>query len=86
MVSLSNMTRPLLLVYSDLTLSVIIFHISDFFSGVSFAIIVLTGATIKAPTTIIASANPYGNSEWNDDDKIDIDQIPALKPVLDRFD
>ena len=43
-------------------------------------------ATIKSPTTIIASSNPFGNSNWNDDEKIDIDEIPALKPVLDRFD
>ena len=43
-------------------------------------------ATIKSPTTIVASSNPFGNSNWNDEDKIDIDEIPALKPVLDRFD
>jgi replicative DNA helicase Mcm len=43
-------------------------------------------AKIKSPTTIIASSNPFGNSNWNDDEKIDIDEIPALKPVLDRFD
>jgi len=41
---------------------------------------------INAPTTIIASGNPLGNSDWNDDDKIDINEIPALKPILDRFD
>jgi replicative DNA helicase Mcm len=43
-------------------------------------------AKIKSPTTIIASSNPFGNSNWNDDEKINIDEIPALKPVLDRFD
>jgi replicative DNA helicase Mcm len=41
-------------------------------------------ATIKATTTIIASANPIGT--FNDDDIIGIDQIPALKPIIDRFD
>jgi replicative DNA helicase Mcm len=43
-------------------------------------------ATIIAPTTIIASANPFGNSDWNDDNKIDLNEIPALKPILDRYD
>jgi len=43
-------------------------------------------AKIKSPTTIIASSNPFGNSNWNNDKKIDVDEIPALKPVLDRFD
>jgi hypothetical protein len=43
-------------------------------------------AKIKSPTTILASSNPFGNSNWNDDEIIDIDEIPALKPVLDRFD
>ena len=43
-------------------------------------------AKIKSPTTIVASSNPFGNSNWNDDEKINIDEIPALKPVLDRFD
>jgi replicative DNA helicase Mcm len=50
-------------------------------------------ATIHAPTTIIASANPrsttttewkgiYGDAEGG---KLDLNDIPALKPVLDRF-
>jgi replicative DNA helicase Mcm len=43
-------------------------------------------AKIYSPTTIIASANPLSNSNWNDDEKIDIDEIPALKPIKDRFD
>jgi len=42
-------------------------------------------ARIKAPTTIIASANPI-NGSWKYDDKIDINEIPILKPLLDRFD
>lgn len=43
-------------------------------------------ATIKSPTTIIASANPINNSAWASEDKIDINEIPALKPIIDRFD
>ena len=42
-------------------------------------------ATIAAPTTILASANPI-NSEWKDKDKIDLNEIPVQKPLLDRFD
>jgi hypothetical protein len=42
-------------------------------------------ARIKAPTTIIASANPI-NGIWKDDNKVDLNEIPALKPLLDRFD
>jgi len=41
---------------------------------------------IQAPTTIIASANPINNSAWASEDKIDINEIPALKPIIDRFD
>jgi replicative DNA helicase Mcm len=45
---------------------------------------------IDAPTAIIASANPVGGS-WrsynNDNDsRIDLDKIPTIKPLLDRFD
>ena len=43
-------------------------------------------ASIKSPTTIIGSANPINNSTWMDDDKIDLNEIPALKPIIDRFD
>jgi replicative DNA helicase Mcm len=43
-------------------------------------------ASIKSPTTIIGSANPINNSTWMDDDKIDLNEIPALKPINDRFD
>jgi replicative DNA helicase Mcm len=43
-------------------------------------------ARIKAPTTIIASANPVNNSTFLSDDKIDLDEIPAIKPLIDRFD
>jgi replicative DNA helicase Mcm len=42
-------------------------------------------ARIRAPTTIIASANPI-NGNWKDDDKIDLNEIPAIKPLIDRFD
>jgi MCM2/3/5 family protein/minichromosome maintenance replisome factor len=45
-------------------------------------------AAIKAPTTIIASANPI-NSTWKNDDygeKIDLNEIPAIKPLIDRTD
>jgi len=40
---------------------------------------------IKSPTVIVASANPT-NPINNIDDKIDINQIPIIKPVIDRFD
>ena len=42
------------------------------------------------PTAIIASANPVGGSwkSYNDDNdsRIDLDKIPAIKPLVDRFD
>jgi DNA replicative helicase MCM subunit Mcm2 (Cdc46/Mcm family) len=41
--------------------------------------------TISSPTAIIASANPI-NGEWKDPEKIDLDEFPALKPLIDRFD
>jgi DNA replicative helicase MCM subunit Mcm2 (Cdc46/Mcm family) len=45
---------------------------------------------IDAPTAIIASANPVGwswKSELDEEErKIDIDKIPTIKPLLDRFD
>jgi hypothetical protein len=46
---------------------------------------------VDAPTVIIASANPTGGT-WkggydnNPDDKIDLDKIPMIKPLVDRFD
>jgi replicative DNA helicase Mcm len=43
-------------------------------------------ARIKATTTIIASANPINNSTWLEDETIDLNEIPALKPIIDRFD
>ena len=43
-------------------------------------------AIIDSPTTIIASANPINNSKWNDDNKININEIPAIRPLIDRFD
>ena len=42
-------------------------------------------AKIEASTTIIASANPI-SSEWNHEDKIDLNEIPVLRQLLDRFD
>jgi replicative DNA helicase Mcm len=46
---------------------------------------------VDAPTVIIASANPTGGSwkggyESNLDDRIDLDKIPMIKPLVDRFD
>jgi replicative DNA helicase Mcm len=44
---------------------------------------------VDAPTAIIASANPVGGS-WkafgDQDDTVDLDQIPMIKPLVDRFD
>jgi DNA replicative helicase MCM subunit Mcm2 (Cdc46/Mcm family) len=40
---------------------------------------------IDAPTTIIATANPY-NHTWNKGFNINKDEIPLLKPLLDRCD
>ncbi|MGA9934808.1 MAG: AAA family ATPase [Nitrososphaeraceae archaeon] len=45
-------------------------------------------ARIRSPTVIIASANPT-TQKWtntNDDGKISLDDIPAVKPMIDRFD
>jgi DNA replicative helicase MCM subunit Mcm2 (Cdc46/Mcm family) len=41
-------------------------------------------ATIET-TTLILSANPLNSSSWYRNDKIEIDEIPSLKPVLDRI-
>jgi replicative DNA helicase Mcm len=48
-------------------------------------------AKIKSPTVIIASANPIGstwssNSKNYDNEKINMNDIPLLQPVRDRFD
>jgi DNA replicative helicase MCM subunit Mcm2 (Cdc46/Mcm family) len=45
---------------------------------------------VEAPTAIIASANPVGG-KWKsfggeNESEIDLDKIPAIKPLLDRFD
>ncbi len=40
---------------------------------------------IDAPTTIIATANPF-RSTWSSATYIDKDEIPSLKTLLDRFD
>jgi replicative DNA helicase Mcm len=45
-------------------------------------------AHIRSPTVIVGSANPTG-SKWsnvNSDGRINMDDIPAIKPLLDRFD
>jgi len=45
-------------------------------------------AHIRSPTVIIGSANPTG-SKWSNiysDGRISMDDIPAIKPLLDRFD
>ena len=41
---------------------------------------------IKAPTTIIATANPINNSKWRDSNKVDLTEFPVLEPIQDRFD
>ena len=43
-------------------------------------------ARIVSPATIIASANPVNNSSWSEAQKINLNEIPALKPIIDRFD
>lgn len=45
-------------------------------------------ARIRAPTVVIGSANPTTSkwSELNSDGKINLDDIPTIKPLLDRFD
>lgn len=53
-------------------------------------------AKIRSPTTIIASANPIGSTfkghgltpseNNNENERIDINQLPLIKPVVDRFD
>jgi|RhiMethySRZTD1v2_1073278.scaffolds.fasta_scaffold06164_15 MoxR-like ATPase len=44
---------------------------------------------VDAPTAIIASANPVGGS-WksyeSDDTRINLDKVPMIKPLIDRFD
>jgi DNA replicative helicase MCM subunit Mcm2 (Cdc46/Mcm family) len=44
-----------------------------------------TNFEIDAPTTIIATANPY-NQTWNKGFNMTKDEIPLLKPLLDRCD
>jgi replicative DNA helicase Mcm len=43
-------------------------------------------ADIDSPTTIIATANPINNSTWQDHNKINVNEIPAIKPLIERFD
>jgi replicative DNA helicase Mcm len=41
---------------------------------------------IASPTVIVASANPINSAANDFDDRIDINQIPLIKAVIDRFD
>ena len=41
---------------------------------------------ITSPTVIVASANPINSATNDSDDRIDINQIPLIKAVIDRFD
>ena len=43
---------------------------------------------VDSPTVIIGSANPQGGS-WKftvENEKVDLDEIPMIKPLIDRFD
>jgi replicative DNA helicase Mcm len=40
---------------------------------------------ISSPTATIVSANPI-DGEWKDPDRIDLDEFPVLKPLVDRID
>jgi replicative DNA helicase Mcm len=42
-------------------------------------------ARISSPTAIIVSANPV-NGKWRDFERIDLDEFPVLKPLVDRID
>jgi replicative DNA helicase Mcm len=62
-------------------------HLLDVMEEASFTINKYGfNALITSPTTITASANPINNSKWNDDVKININEIPAIRPLIDRFD
>ena len=41
---------------------------------------------IKSPTVIVASANPINSATNDSGDKLDINQIPLINAVIDRFD
>jgi replicative DNA helicase Mcm len=43
-------------------------------------------ADIDSPTTVIVTANPINNSTWQDNNKINLNEIPAIKPLIERFD
>ena len=42
-------------------------------------------ASIIAPTTVLASANPVGD-DWINDDVVDNSEFPSIGPMIDRFD
>jgi len=42
-------------------------------------------ARIASPTATIVSANPI-DGEWKDSERIDLDEFPVLKPLVDRID
>lgn len=41
-------------------------------------------ASIACPTSIVASANPT-KADWSNPNKIDINEIPLSKQIIDRF-
>jgi DNA replicative helicase MCM subunit Mcm2 (Cdc46/Mcm family) len=42
--------------------------------------------TLNGSATFVMSANPTNNSSWRDAERIDLNEIPLLMPLLDRFD
>jgi DNA replicative helicase MCM subunit Mcm2 (Cdc46/Mcm family) len=42
--------------------------------------------TLDGSATFIISANPTNNSTWQNAEKIDLDEVPLISPLRDRFD
>ncbi|MDP9289511.1 MAG: AAA family ATPase, partial [Thermoproteota archaeon] len=42
--------------------------------------------TLNGSATFVMSANPTNNSSWRDAEKINLNEIPVIMPLLDRFD
>lgn len=40
---------------------------------------------VSSPTSIIWSSNPT-SGRWKNPEAIDLDEFPAIKPLIDRFD
>jgi DNA replicative helicase MCM subunit Mcm2 (Cdc46/Mcm family) len=40
---------------------------------------------VSSPTSIIWSSNPI-SGKWKNPEMIDLDEFPAIKPLIDRFD